>query len=236
MQLLFLLFVLFKDFLHNLLRHEPILHFRFGLAVLCIGAFLSFQKHRILCVQLADARELFVRTVLFLIGIKSRAAQKSRRCTPCGMISCFIRLFSLAILVPRVLLACFLRSKTDHFRGPRTAPKALNFPANRRRETYRKVGKIIACWTLRAWCWPRQISGDFFAFRLIFGLILQFFCTSDSNFYPRAWRTKSRFCSLCVPCVSLPRATQDNSKERNLVAVLGVTSIFETSESHKLAG
>lgn len=70
MQLLFLLFVLFKDFLHNLLRHEPILHFRFGLAVLCIGAFLSFQKYRILCVQLADARELFVRTVLFLIGIK----------------------------------------------------------------------------------------------------------------------------------------------------------------------
>ena len=145
MQLLFFLLVLFQDFLHNLLCHKPILHFRFGLAVLCIGAFLSFQKHCILCVQLADARELFVRTVLFLIGIKSRAAQKSRRCTPCGMISCFIRLFSLAILVPRVLLACFLRSKTDHFRGPRTAPKALNFPANRRRETYRKVGKIIAC-------------------------------------------------------------------------------------------
>ena len=95
--------------------------------------------------SVADARELFVRTVLFLIGIKSRAAQKSRRCTPCGMISCFIRLFSLAILVPCVLLACFLRSKTDHFRGPRTAPKVLNFPANRRRETYRKVGKIIAC-------------------------------------------------------------------------------------------
>lgn len=36
MQLLFLLFVLFQDFLHNLLRHEPILHFRFGLAVLCM--------------------------------------------------------------------------------------------------------------------------------------------------------------------------------------------------------
>ena len=144
MQLLFFLLVLFQDFLHDFLCHKPILHFRFGLAVLCIGAFLSFQKHCILCVQLADARELFVRTVLFLIGIKSRAAQKSRRCTPCGMISCFIRLFSLAILVPRVLLACFLRSKTDHFRGPRTAPKALNFPANRRRETYREVGKISA--------------------------------------------------------------------------------------------
>ena len=127
MQLLFFLLVLFQDFLHDFLCHKPILHFRFGLAVLCIGAFLSFQKHRILCVQLADARELFVRTVLFLIGIKSRAAQKSRRYTPCGMISCFIRLFSLAILVPCVLLACFLRSKTDHFRGPRTAPKALNF-------------------------------------------------------------------------------------------------------------
>ena len=70
MQLLFLLFVLFQDFLHNLLRHKPILHFRFGLAVLCIGAFLSFQEHRILCVQLADARELFVRAILFLISIK----------------------------------------------------------------------------------------------------------------------------------------------------------------------
>ena len=47
---------------------------------------------------------------------KSHAAQKSRRCTPCGMISCFIRLlFSLAILVPCVLLACSLRSKTEHF-------------------------------------------------------------------------------------------------------------------------
>ena len=66
----FFLLILFQDFLHNLLRHKPILHFRFGLAVLCIGAFLSFQKHRILCVQLADARELFVRAVLFLISIK----------------------------------------------------------------------------------------------------------------------------------------------------------------------
>ena len=93
------------------------------------------------------------------------------------------------------------------------------------------VNEISACWTLRAWCWPRQISGHFFAFRLIFGLILRFFCTSDSNFYPRAWRTKSRFCSLCVPCVSLPRATQDNSKERNLVAVLRVTSIFQNSKN-----
>ena len=70
MQLLYFLLILFQDFLHDLLRHKPILHFRFGLAVLCIGAFLSFQKHRILFVQLADARELFVRTVLFLIGIK----------------------------------------------------------------------------------------------------------------------------------------------------------------------
>ena len=42
MQLLFFLLVLFQDFLHNLLSHKPILHFRFGLAVLCIGAFLSF--------------------------------------------------------------------------------------------------------------------------------------------------------------------------------------------------
>lgn len=121
--------------------------------------------------------------------------------------------------------------------------KSIQFSAKQRPKTHWEaveiiswVSEISACWTLRAWCWPRQISGDFFAFRLIFGLILQFFCTSDSNFYPRAWRTKSRFCSLCVPCVSLPRATQDNSKERNLVAVLGVTSIFETSESHKLAG
>lgn len=30
------LFVLFQVFLHNLLRHKPILHFRFGLAVLCM--------------------------------------------------------------------------------------------------------------------------------------------------------------------------------------------------------
>ena len=51
MQLLYFLLILFQDFLHNLLSHKPILHFRFGLAVLCIGAFLSFQKHRILCVQ-----------------------------------------------------------------------------------------------------------------------------------------------------------------------------------------
>ena len=36
MQLLFFLLVLFQDFLHNLLRHKPILHFRFGLAVLCM--------------------------------------------------------------------------------------------------------------------------------------------------------------------------------------------------------
>ena len=32
----FFLFVLFQDFLHNLLCHKPTLHFRFGLAVLCI--------------------------------------------------------------------------------------------------------------------------------------------------------------------------------------------------------
>lgn len=82
---------------------------------------------------------------------------------------------------------------------------------------------ISACWTSRAWCHPCQTSGHFFAFSLVFGLILRFFYTSDSNFYPRAWRTKSRFCSLCVPCVSLPRATQDNSRERNLVAVLVIT-------------
>ena len=29
---------------------------------------------------------------------------------------------------------------------------------------------------------------------------------------------------MCVPCVSLPKAMQDNSKERNLVAALGITS------------
>ena len=33
---------------------------------------------------------------------------------------------------------------------------------------------------------PCQTSGDFFAFRLIFGLIMWFFCTLDSNFQPRA--------------------------------------------------
>ena len=85
MQLLFLLFVLFQDFLHNLLRHEPILHFRFGLAVLCIGAFLSFQEHRILCVQLADAWKLFVRAVLFLISIERLfhcAVEKCHKCVP----------------------------------------------------------------------------------------------------------------------------------------------------------
>ena len=36
MQLLFFLLILFQDFLHNLLSHKPILHFRFGLAVLCM--------------------------------------------------------------------------------------------------------------------------------------------------------------------------------------------------------
>jgi len=108
MQLLFLLFVLFQDFLHNLLRHKPILHFRFGLAVLCIGAFLSFQEHRILCVQLADARELFVRSVLFLISIKRlfRCAAQGQR-IPVGFIEfpivagCFIRsenIFCLGII------------------------------------------------------------------------------------------------------------------------------------------
>ena len=45
---------------------------------------------------------------------------------------------------------------------------------------------ISACWTSRALCWPCQTSGDFFAFHLIFGLILRFFYTSDSNFHPRA--------------------------------------------------
>ena len=45
---------------------------------------------------------------------------------------------------------------------------------------------ISACWTLKTWCWPCQTSGNFFAFHLIFGLILRFFCTSNSNFYPRA--------------------------------------------------
>ena len=95
---------------------------------------------------------------------------------------------------------------------------------------------LSACWTSRGWCHPCQTPSDFFAFRLIFGLILRFFCTPDSNFHPRAWRTKNRFCSLYVPCVSLPRATQDNSGERNLVAVLVITPIFQTSELHKSAG
>ena len=36
MQLLYFLLILFQDFLHDLLRHKPILHFRFGLAVLCM--------------------------------------------------------------------------------------------------------------------------------------------------------------------------------------------------------
>ena len=78
------------------------------LPVLCIGAFLSFQEHRILCVQLADARELFVRAVLFLISIKRLfccAAQGQR--IPVGFIElsivagCFIRgknIFCLGII------------------------------------------------------------------------------------------------------------------------------------------
>ena len=85
MLLLFFLFVLFQDFLHNLLCHKPILHFLFGLAVLCIGAFLSFQKHCILCVQLADAWMLFVRDVLFLISIERLfhcAVEKCHKCVP----------------------------------------------------------------------------------------------------------------------------------------------------------
>ena len=89
---------------------------------------------------------------------------------------------------------------------------------------------VIACWTSRPLCGSCQTSGDFFAFYLIFGLILRFFRISDSNFYPRAWRTKSRFCSLYVPCILLPRASQDNSRERNLVAVLGITSISQNSK------
>ena len=84
--------------------------------------------------------------------------------------------------------------------------------------------KCLALAEPRVWCHPCQTFGHFFDFHLIFGLILRFFCTSGSNFHPRARRTKSRFCSLCVPCVSLPRATQDNSRERNLVAVLVFTS------------
>ena len=89
--------------------------------------------------------------------------------------------------------------------------------------------EISACWTSRTWCCPCQTSGNPFSFHLIFGLILRFFCTSDSNFHSRAWRTKNRFCSLYVPCTSLPRATQDNRKERILVAVLVITS---KSNSH----
>ena len=45
------------------------------------------------------------------------------------------------------------------------------------------VSEISACWTSRAWCCPCQTSGDFFAFYLIFGLILRFLHTSDSNFF-----------------------------------------------------
>ena len=57
--------------------------------------------------------------------------KKSRRYAPCGTISCFIRfLFSFAILVPCVLLACSLRSKTNHFRGTLTTPKPSNFLQN----------------------------------------------------------------------------------------------------------
>ena len=100
MQLLFLLFVLFQDFLHNLLRHKPILHFRFGLAVLCIGAFLSFQKHCILCVQLADARELFIRAVLFLIGIKCLF-----RCVAQG------QRIPMGFLELSIVAGCLIRSK-----------------------------------------------------------------------------------------------------------------------------
>ena len=96
------------------------------------------------------------------------------------------------------------------------------------------ISEISACWTPRTWCWPCQTSGNFFAFRLIFGLILRFFCTWSSNFQSRVRCTKSKFCSLCVPCVLLPRATQDNSKERNLVAVLVFTSqFFQNSKGAK---
>ena len=57
--------------------------------------------------------------------------KKSRRYAPCGTISCFIRfLFSFAILVPCVLLACSLRSKTNYFRGTLTTPKPSNFLQN----------------------------------------------------------------------------------------------------------
>ena len=55
--------------------------------------------------------------------------KKSRRYAPCGTISCFIR-FLFAILVPCVLLACSLRSKTNHFRGTLTTPKPSNFLQN----------------------------------------------------------------------------------------------------------
>ena len=37
------------------------------------------------------------------------------------------------------------------------------------------VSEISACWTSRTWCWPCQTSGHFFAFSLVFGLILRFF-------------------------------------------------------------
>jgi hypothetical protein len=48
MQLLFFLLVLFQDFLHNLLCHKPILHFRFGLAVLRIKFLLLKSGRRLI--------------------------------------------------------------------------------------------------------------------------------------------------------------------------------------------
>lgn len=69
----------------------------------------------------------------------------------------------------------------------------------------------------------------FLRFPPVFGLILRFFCTPDSNFHTRAQCTKHRFCSLYVSCVSLPRVTQDNNRKRNLVVVRGFTS---KSNSH----
>ena len=78
MQLLYFLLILFQDFLHNLLSHKPILHFRFGLALLCIGAKEAAQnlvladvlKHRIQYIlyqreQFRSIRIYLLHTALF---------------------------------------------------------------------------------------------------------------------------------------------------------------------------
>ena len=70
-------------------------------------------------------------------------------------------------------------------KGSKKAPIPGGFPLRRNHGALfpqRKQETFSACWTSRTWCWPCQASGNFFAFHLIFGLILRFFRTSDSNF------------------------------------------------------